>query len=94
MSTEEDLLRQMAADESVPAHLRLGALKELGRREASAGGERAPDPESDPRAAMEAIVERYCPQPKELESTPADPMRDLDCCCSSSTSSARVRRGP
>jgi hypothetical protein len=66
----------MAADESVPAHLSLGALKELGRQGAS--DEPSVAAASDSQSAMEAIVERLAPQPEELRDVPADPIRDLD----------------
>lgn len=76
MSSEQDLLRKMAADESVPAHLRLCALKELGRCGESA--EATPSADGDPEAAMRAVVERHCPESPEMAKVAADPMRDLD----------------
>jgi hypothetical protein len=76
MGSEEDLLREMAADEDVPAHLRLGALKELGRRGEPPEGRSATD--GDPEAAMEAVIARIAPEPPELAKAPADPTRDLD----------------
>lgn len=52
----------------------MGALKELARRREAA----EPEPVGDPRERMQAIVDRFCPQEKELRDAPQDPMVDLD----------------
>jgi hypothetical protein len=75
MSEEENLLREMAADENVPAHIRLGALKELSRRGESS---EATAPEGSPGAALEAmkdLVEEHCPGAIATWDTPADVSR-------------------
>ncbi len=74
-ATQDELLRRMAEDESVPTHLRLGALKELGRRrqaEAPAAPAAAPSGEGLP---PNPLLERY---PDEDPDGPLDPMADLD----------------
>ena len=65
----------MAEDESVAAHLRLGALRELGRRryaEKQSEPSAAPSPDGLP---PDPLAERY-PDPD--PNAPRDPMADLD----------------
>jgi hypothetical protein len=71
---ELEALRKMAEDDKTPSHLRLGAIKELARRREAA----EPEPLGDAQERIQAIVDRYCPQDKELRDTPQDPMVDLD----------------
>jgi hypothetical protein len=70
----EDELRKMLDDESLPAHLRLGVLKELGKH-----GEPASSDGGDPVEVMKSLVAKFCGEwCLETWGEPGDPMRDLD----------------
>jgi hypothetical protein len=71
---ELETLRAMVIDPSTPAHLRLGALNSLQKLKEAA----EPEPVGEPQERMQAIVDRLCPQERELRDAPADPMRHLD----------------
>jgi hypothetical protein len=78
MSAENEelkALQAMANDTDVPVHLRLGALKELGKRRES-NPEISTEP--DPLGVMRSVVDRHCPQTPEERDLPPDPMRALD----------------
>jgi hypothetical protein len=73
-------LRKIAMDESVPANLRLGALKELGRLR----GDAPPEPRAQVRASAsglppDPLLEEFQDAPGEDgRLLPFDPMSDLD----------------
>jgi hypothetical protein len=75
-----DELRKMSTDPETPAHLRLGALKELGRLERSEARQPQPAADRDDGLPTDPLLADFPdrPDPDSGRVLPADPMADLD----------------